>query len=139
MGQAAHEPVEHILRLEALDRDALSAGLAALKPPADTHRLQRRLVALIPSLISVVYKPDGSPNELSATARDVHDKFVLRLSEKSKRRRTSIQAPLASSLASATSTAVVSVESTLKPVEKKKSAPIKVTSIEVISAEEGTA
>jgi hypothetical protein len=51
--------------------------------------LQATLAALIPHIISVVYNPRGSANELAATARDIRDKQRL-LAKKARESRLSI-------------------------------------------------
>jgi hypothetical protein len=44
------------------------------RAPHNLSTLSEKLVALIPSLISVVLNPAGSDNELAATVRDIQDK-----------------------------------------------------------------
>ena len=77
--------------LDAETQARMTAVLAGLTLPAEVHThavhgregerasvqsLQQTLSGLVPNLISVVYDPTGSANELAATARDVRDKMV---------------------------------------------------------------
>jgi len=82
----------HLTNLEEVlsesARQEVSGALVRLSDlSGETHdigTLSTKLAALVPSLISVVLNPDGSENELSATARDIRDKeraLVARLSQ----------------------------------------------------------
>jgi len=67
--------------LEGLDgalgeemRAEMVCALGALTPPATLGELQSQLAAFIPNMISIVYEPDGTHNDLEATVRDIADK-----------------------------------------------------------------
>jgi hypothetical protein len=74
--------MEHHLKhlSERLDQAALqqmASVLAGWTPPRTVTNLQSKLFSLIPQIISVVYHPSGTNNEIAATIRDIHDKQSL--------------------------------------------------------------
>ena len=73
-GGAKEHPEQLSERLDAESLEQLTAALSQLAPPHTVAELQTMLAALIPHIISVVYNPDGSDNELAATVRDIRDK-----------------------------------------------------------------
>jgi len=74
----AKEHLEHLSeRLDAASLEQLTTALSQLSPPRTVTELQKALGALIPHIISVVYNPTGSDNELAATVHDIRDKQSL--------------------------------------------------------------
>jgi len=70
--------LEHLNeRLGAPALEQISGELSRWDPPQDIEVLQSKLASLIPQIISVVYNPNGTRNELTATIRDVEDKVGL--------------------------------------------------------------
>ena len=73
----ARDHLEHLEeRLSGAARYNVASVLESLTPIQEFATLQMRLYNLIPSLISVVYSPKGTANELAATALDIQDKQV---------------------------------------------------------------
>ena len=63
---------------EELSCDAVSEITRVLSSRGngdDVSKLQANLSTLVPSLISVVYRPDGSSTELAATCRDIDERY----------------------------------------------------------------
>jgi hypothetical protein len=70
--------LEHLSdRLGAPALEEVAGELSRWTPPRDIRALQSKLANLIPQVISVAYKPNGTRNELLATIRDVQDKQNL--------------------------------------------------------------
>jgi hypothetical protein len=103
-------------RLDVVSLEQLSAVLSLLSLPSTSSRpsgffasrrsrsydmtaLQTQLASLIPQIISVVYNPEGSYNELTATVRDIRDKQRL-LTRRTSRRTTDESALTNASLSS---------------------------------------
>ena len=61
--------------MESANQEELKVALARRTPPTDMSELQRTLAPLLPSLISVIFNPRGTSNELTATVRDIADKY----------------------------------------------------------------
>jgi hypothetical protein len=63
-------------RLDPAVLEQLSSVLSELRPARAIDGLQATLFNLIPKLISVVYNPSGTRNELAATMSDILDKLT---------------------------------------------------------------
>ena len=63
--------------LDEASKDEMVRLLGKFTPPATLGQLQSQLAALIPNIISVVYRPDGTQQGLEATVRDIADKQTM--------------------------------------------------------------
>jgi hypothetical protein len=96
-GQArAH--LEHLdQNLDSVAREQLKRTLSSLQLPNDLGQMKQLLVTTIPNIISVVYDPEGTTNELIATVHDIRDKQTLLLSRtrrgEHERRRPTLRNP----------------------------------------------
>jgi len=81
--------LEHLSeRLDAPALEQISDELSRWDPPRVVEALQSKLARLIPLMISVTYKPNGTEHKLMATIRDVGDKRRLL---RNRRRNSSFQ------------------------------------------------
>jgi hypothetical protein len=76
-GGAKHHLETLSERLDAASLEQIVNVLSQFSPPRHLPALQRTLATLIPHIISVVYHPQGSDNELAATVHDIRDKQSL--------------------------------------------------------------
>jgi hypothetical protein len=76
-GSVKHHVTDLDTRLDAATLEQMSSTLAGWTPPRSVAALQVKLFSLIPQIISVVYHPSGSRNQLAATIHDIDDKQRL--------------------------------------------------------------